>query len=64
MNKAHPLSTPMVGVRGINILENFLKYLIITYRDTLTNGYVLNYILLTTHSSHLYSMWNFTHTCN
>ena len=25
---------------------------------------MLNYIILTTHSSHLYSMWNFTHTCN
>ena len=28
------------------------------------NGYVLNYVILTTHSSHLYSMWDFTHTCN
>ena len=26
------------------------------------NGYVLNYVILTTHSSHLYSMWDFTHT--
>ena len=25
---------------------------------------MLNYIILTTHSSHLYSMWDFTHTCN
>jgi len=28
------------------------------------NGYVLNYVILITHSSHLYSMWDFTHTCN
>ena len=26
------------------------------------NWYVLNYVILTTHSSHLYSMWDFTHT--
>ena len=25
---------------------------------------MLNYVILTTHSSHLYSMWDFTHTCN
>ena len=25
---------------------------------------MLNYVILTTHSSHLYSMWEFTHTCN
>ena len=42
----------------------------ITYRDTLKpkmpklNGYVLNYVILTAHSSHLYSMWDFTYTCN
>ena len=23
-----------------------------------------NYVILTTHSSHLYSMWDFIHTCN
>ena len=28
------------------------------------NGYVLNYVILTTHFSHLYSIWDFTHTCN
>ena len=28
------------------------------------NGYKLNYVLLTAHSFHLYSMLNFTHTCN
>ena len=42
----------------------------ITYKDTLQskrpkpNEYVLNYVILTTHSSHLYSMWDSTHTCN
>ena len=25
---------------------------------------MLNYVIFTTHSSHLYSMWDFTHTCN
>ena len=25
---------------------------------------MLNYIILTTHSSHLYLMWDFTYTCN
>ena len=25
---------------------------------------MLNYVILTTHSSHLYSMWDFTHTYN
>ena len=25
---------------------------------------MLNYIILTTYSSHLYSMWDFTYTCN
>ena len=25
---------------------------------------MLNYVILTTHSSHLYSIWDFTHTCN
>ena len=25
---------------------------------------MLNYVILTTHSSHLYSMWDFTHMCN
>ena len=25
---------------------------------------MLNYVILITHSSHLYSMWDFTHTCN
>ena len=25
---------------------------------------MLNYVILTTHSFHLYSMWDFTHTCN
>ena len=34
----------------------------ITYRDT--SGYVLNYVILTTYSFHLYSMWDFTHMCN
>ena len=28
------------------------------------SGYVLNYVILITHSSHLYSIWDFTHTCN
>ena len=27
------------------------------------NGYVLNYVILTTHFSNLYSMWDFTHMC-
>ena len=25
---------------------------------------MLNYVILITHSSHFYSMWDFTHTCN
>ena len=25
---------------------------------------MLNYVILTTHSYHLYSIWDFTHTCN
>ena len=25
---------------------------------------MLNYVILITHSSHLYSIWDFTHTCN
>ena len=28
------------------------------------NRYVLNYVILITHFSHLYSMWDFNHTCN
>lgn len=27
------------------------------------NRYVLNYVISTTHSFHIYSMWGFTHTC-
>ena len=51
-------------------LGKLLWVINITYRDTLKpkrpkpNGYVLNYVILTTHSSHIYSMWDFTHTCN
>ena len=25
---------------------------------------MLNYVILTTHFSHIYSIWDFTHTCN
>ena len=43
----------------------------ITYRDILNPKglsvsqlcYELNYVILTTHFSHYYSMWDFTHTC-
>ena len=27
------------------------------------NGYMLNYVILITHSSNLYLMWDFIHTC-
>ena len=56
--------------KGDKHLEKLPWVINITYRDTIKskrpkpNGYVLNYVILTTHSSHLYSMWYFTHTCN